>query len=73
MTCLRLILGDQLNARHTWFRGVDADVIHVFMEVRSPESTSDEQCSYCGTRKQLLKNAKFRLGQPALGVAKVAY
>ena len=35
MTCLRLILGDQLNARHTWFRGVDDDVVHVFMEVRS--------------------------------------
>ena len=35
MTCLRLILGDQLNARHTWFRGVDPNVVHVFMEVRS--------------------------------------
>lgn len=35
MTCLRLILGDQLNARHGWFRSVDDEVVYVLMEVRS--------------------------------------
>ena len=31
---MRLILGDQLNAAHSWFKTVDAQVVHVFMEVR---------------------------------------
>ncbi|AKJ69437.1 deoxyribodipyrimidine photolyase [Pandoraea thiooxydans] len=31
---LRLILGDQLNPRHSWFRTVDPLVIYVLMEVR---------------------------------------
>ena len=35
MTCLRLILGDQLNARHSWLRKVQVDVVFVLMEVRS--------------------------------------
>jgi deoxyribodipyrimidine photolyase-related protein len=35
VSCLRLILGDQLNARHSWFRAVDDDVVYVLMEVRS--------------------------------------
>jgi deoxyribodipyrimidine photolyase-related protein len=35
MTSLRLILGDQLNARHSWFRRVDDEVVYVLMEVRS--------------------------------------
>lgn len=35
MTCLRLILGDQLNARHRWFRHVDENIVYVMMEVRS--------------------------------------
>ncbi|HET6433747.1 cryptochrome/photolyase family protein [Dyella sp.] len=35
MTCLRLILGDQLNARHAWFREVDDAIVYVLMEVRS--------------------------------------
>lgn len=35
MTCLRLILGDQLNARHSWFQHVDDNVLYVMMEVRS--------------------------------------
>ena len=34
LSCLRLILGDQLNARHSWFRTVDDDVVYVLMEVR---------------------------------------
>lgn len=33
-TLLRLILGDQLNARHSWLREVRADVVYVMMEVR---------------------------------------
>ncbi|MGN6738462.1 cryptochrome/photolyase family protein [Dyella sp.] len=35
MACLRLILGDQLNTRHSWFRRVDDQVVYVLMEVRS--------------------------------------
>lgn len=35
MTCLRLILGDQLNARHRWLRERRDDVVYVLMEVRS--------------------------------------
>ncbi|HAY10316.1 MAG TPA: cryptochrome/photolyase family protein, partial [Thauera sp.] len=32
---LRLILGDQLNAAHSWFRSPRPDVLYVMMEVRS--------------------------------------
>ena len=39
MTTLRLILGDQLNAAHTWFRTPHADVLYVMMEVRSETDT----------------------------------
>ncbi|GAB3245275.1 cryptochrome/photolyase family protein [Chitinimonas naiadis] len=35
MTILRLILGDQLNASHPWFRELRDDVVYVMMEVRS--------------------------------------
>jgi deoxyribodipyrimidine photolyase-related protein len=35
MTTLRLILGDQLNARHSWFRDRRDDIVYVLMEVRS--------------------------------------
>lgn len=35
MTCLRLILGDQLNSQHSWLREVRGDVLYVLMEVRS--------------------------------------
>jgi deoxyribodipyrimidine photolyase-related protein len=31
---LRLILGDQLNARHAWFRRPDPSVLYVIMEMR---------------------------------------
>lgn len=34
MTCVRLLLGDQLNPRHPWFARTDADVLYVLMEVR---------------------------------------
>lgn len=33
-TCLRLILGDQLNPLHPWFDEVRDDVVYVLMEVR---------------------------------------
>ena len=33
-TTLRLILGDQLNTQHSWFRRVRADIIYTMMEVR---------------------------------------
>ena len=31
---LRLILGDQLNPRHSWFDGTSPAVVHVLMEIR---------------------------------------
>lgn len=31
--CLRLILGDQLNAAHSWFREVDPDVVYLIAEL----------------------------------------
>jgi deoxyribodipyrimidine photolyase-related protein len=31
---VRLILGDQLNSRHSWFSTVDSNVLYVMMEVR---------------------------------------
>jgi len=34
MSVLRLVLGDQLNPRHSWFASVDPDAVIVFMEVR---------------------------------------
>ena len=34
MSKLRLVLGDQLNIRHSWFASVDPDVLHVLMEIR---------------------------------------
>ena len=33
-TTLRLLLGDQLNAQHSWFRHRHDDVVYVLMEVR---------------------------------------
>lgn len=30
---LRLILGDQLNSTHSWFKKVDEEVVYVMMEV----------------------------------------
>ncbi|SNS31311.1 deoxyribodipyrimidine photolyase-related protein [Noviherbaspirillum humi] len=35
MTVLRLVLGDQLNAGHSWFRAVRGDVVYLLMETRS--------------------------------------
>ncbi|MFM7743420.1 MAG: cryptochrome/photolyase family protein, partial [Verrucomicrobiota bacterium] len=32
---VRLILGDQLNPEHSWFKRVDPAVTYVFMEVRA--------------------------------------
>ncbi len=32
---LRLILGDQLNGNHSWFKTVDEAVVYVLMEIRS--------------------------------------
>ena len=37
---LRLLLGDQLNLRHSWFNTVDDHVLYVLMEVR--QETDDE-------------------------------
>ncbi|MET0291145.1 MAG: cryptochrome/photolyase family protein [Steroidobacteraceae bacterium] len=34
VSTLRLILGDQLNPRHSWFETPDVEVVHVLMEVR---------------------------------------
>jgi len=38
MRTLRLILGDQLNINHSWFKVVDEDVVYVLMEVVSETS-----------------------------------
>ncbi len=35
MTTLRLILGDQLNPQHSWFKSPRKDVVFLMMEVRS--------------------------------------
>ena len=32
---LRLVLGDQLNEKHSWFQQVDSNVLYLFQEVRS--------------------------------------
>ncbi len=32
---LRLILGDQLNVRHSWFQTTDPEIVYVMMEMRS--------------------------------------
>ena len=34
MKTLRLILGDQLNPNHSWFKNVDGEIIYVLMEVK---------------------------------------
>lgn len=34
VTTLRLILGDQLNTQHSWFRQIRADILYTLMEVR---------------------------------------
>ncbi|MBC8152518.1 MAG: cryptochrome/photolyase family protein [Bacteroidetes bacterium] len=34
MKTLRLVLGDQLNARHSWFQVISDDVVYVMMEMR---------------------------------------
>ena len=34
MKTLRLILGDQLNPNHSWFKNVDDEIIYVLMEVK---------------------------------------
>jgi deoxyribodipyrimidine photolyase-like uncharacterized protein len=34
MKTLRLILGDQLNRRHSWFREVDPDTVYCLFEMR---------------------------------------
>ncbi len=34
MKTLRLILGDQLNSNHSWFKQVDDDVVYVLFEMR---------------------------------------
>ena len=31
---LRLVLGDQLNEKHSWFQQVDKNITYVMMEIR---------------------------------------
>ena len=38
MKTLRLIVGDQLNSQHSWFKEVNQDVTYVLMEVKSETS-----------------------------------
>lgn len=35
MKTLRLLLGDQLNSQHSWFKTIDPEVVYVLMEVRT--------------------------------------
>ena len=35
MNKLRLILGDQLNINHSWFRQNEPNIFYVLMEIRS--------------------------------------
>jgi len=35
MKILRLILGDQLNRNHSWYKKIDTSITYVFMEVRT--------------------------------------
>ncbi|NCC74300.1 MAG: cryptochrome/photolyase family protein, partial [Sphingobacteriia bacterium] len=35
MKILRLIIGDQLNIRHSWFSEVNGEITYVMMEIRS--------------------------------------
>ena len=37
---LRLILGDQLNAGHSWFRTQDAAVCYLMVELRRRRTTA---------------------------------
>ena len=32
---LRLILGDQLNRKHSWFENIDESITYVLMEIRT--------------------------------------
>ena len=34
MKILRLILGDQLNPNHSWFKNIDDEILYVLMEVK---------------------------------------
>lgn len=34
MKILRLILGDQLNSNHSWFKNTDDEILYVLMEVK---------------------------------------
>ncbi|MEL6153085.1 MAG: cryptochrome/photolyase family protein, partial [Bacteroidota bacterium] len=34
MQIVRLVLSDQLNSQHSWFRECDPAVVYVFMELR---------------------------------------
>lgn len=38
MSCLRLILGDQLNARHSWYRDTDPDTYYLIAELHQEAS-----------------------------------
>ena len=38
MKILRLILGDQLNSNHSWFKNTDDEILYVFMEVKQETS-----------------------------------
>jgi len=38
MKILRLILGDQLNSNHSWFKNTDDEILYVLMEVKQETS-----------------------------------
>jgi len=68
-------LYDMLTGFRRWPDALRRDMLlidFVLMELRSPESKARADCPFCGTGEMLLKNSKYRLGMPSLGVAHVA-
>lgn len=68
-------LYDMLMSFRRWPAALRRDMFFidfVLMELRSPESRAPDDCPFCGTRELVLKQSKYRLGLPSLGVANVA-
>jgi len=66
---------DLISGFRRWPPELRRDVFHidfVLMEIRSPESQADPECSFCGAKTLLLQRSRYRLGRPALGEAHVA-
>ncbi|MCG8671675.1 MAG: cryptochrome/photolyase family protein [Pseudomonadales bacterium] len=65
---LRLLLGDQLNARHSWFKTKDSNIVYIIAEVREEASYAKHHiqkiCAFfkaMETFAQALKKAKHQV------------